>query len=136
MSDLDFEMQTSSTEEAEQELSTSGGPGRTSQYEPIADKYVELDEGQAIVLSGMSKNDIQNLRNLLYRRFGKENVIVRSSQQDDDTYKAVVRDREGNEYLRDQDSTNGTVEGSGDEEPTEAAEKADEGEAVEGDDLF
>jgi hypothetical protein len=37
---------------------------------------------------------------LLYRRFGKENIIVRSAQQEDDSYKAVVRERQGNEYLR------------------------------------
>ena len=66
-----------------------------------------MDDGEAILLEGMSQNDIQNLRNLLYRRFGKEEVIVRSKSQGDDTYKAVVRDREGNEYLRDNDTSNG-----------------------------
>jgi len=108
MSDLDFNMQVSDRKEAEQEISSSsGGGGRSSQYDPIAEKYANLDDGEAILLDGMSQNDIQNLRNLLYRRFGKEEVIVRSKSQGDDTYKAVVRDREGNEYLRDNDTSNG-----------------------------
>jgi hypothetical protein len=108
MSDLDFNMEVSDRKEAEQEISTSsGGGGRSSQYDPIAEKYANLDDGEAILLDGMSQNDIQNLRNLLYRRFGKEEVIVRSKSQGDDTYKAVVRDREGNEYLRDNDTSNG-----------------------------
>lgn len=108
MSDLDFNMEVSDRKEAEQEISTSsGGGGRSSQYDPIAEKYANLDDGEAILLEGMSHNDIQNLRNLLYRRFGKEEVIVRSKSQGDDTYKAVVRDREGNEYLRDNDTSNG-----------------------------
>ena len=108
MSDLDFNMEVSDRKQAEQEISTSsGGGGRSSQYDPIAEKYANLDDGEAILLEGMSQNDIQNLRNLLYRRFGKETVIVRSKSQGDDTYKAVVRDREGNEYLRDNDTSNG-----------------------------
>jgi len=108
MSDLDFNMEVSDRKQAEQEISTSsGGGGRSSQYDPIAEKYANLDDGEAILLDGMSQNDIQNLRNLLYRRFGKEEVIVRSKSQGDDTYKAVVRDREGNEYLRDNDTSNG-----------------------------
>jgi hypothetical protein len=101
-------MEVSDRKQAEQEISTSsGGGGRSSQYDPIAEKYANLDDGEAILLDGMSQNDIQNLRNLLYRRFGKEEVIVRSKSQGDDTYKAVVRDREGNEYLRDNDTSNG-----------------------------
>ena len=101
MSDsLDFDV--TSTEEAETSLS-GGGAGRTSKYEPIAQKYSEIDqESEAIKLSGLQSNEVQNIRNLLYRRFGKENVIVRSSKVSDDPekYDAVVRQREGGEYLR------------------------------------
>lgn len=100
--EIDFQMEVKDREEAERELGASGGRGRTSRYEPVAQKWSEIDEDESIILSGLEKNDIQNLRNLLYRRFGKENVIVRSAQQDDDTFKAVVRAREGNEYLRDE----------------------------------
>jgi hypothetical protein len=98
--DAEFEMEVMNQNEAERELGASGGRGRTSQYEPIAQKWADVGEDEAIVLAELAKNDIQNLRNLLYRRFGKENVIVRSAQQDDGTYKAVVRAREDNEYLR------------------------------------
>lgn len=99
--EADFEMEVKTKEEAEQELGARGGQGRTSRYEPVAQKWSELDEDESIVLTGLGKNDIQNLRNLLYRRFGKETVIVRSAQQEDESYMAVVRAREGNEYLRD-----------------------------------
>lgn len=120
MSDLDFNMDVRDSKKAEQEISSSGGPrARSSKYEPIAKKYSELDEGKAILLKDLSQNDVQNLRNLLYRRFGKEDVIVRSKSQGDDTYKAVVRDREGGEYLRDngeEDTSQPTSEENVDEE--------------------
>lgn len=98
--DADFQMEVKDRDEAERELGASGGRGRTSRYEPIAQKWSEIEDDESIVLSDLGKNDIQNLRNLLYRRFGKENVIVRSAKQDDDSFKAVVRARDGDEYLR------------------------------------
>jgi hypothetical protein len=98
--DVDFQMEVKDRDEAERELGAGGGRGRTSRYEPIAQKWSELGDDESIVLSDLEKNDIQNLRNLLYRRFGKENVIVRSAKQEDDTFKAVVRARDGDEYLR------------------------------------
>jgi hypothetical protein len=101
--ETDFQMEVKDKDEAERELGAGGGRGRTSRYEPVAQEWSELGDGQAIVLSDLGKNDIQNLRNLLYRRFGKENVIVRSAKQDDGTFKAVIREREGDEYLRDEE---------------------------------
>jgi len=98
--EADFQIEVMDQQEAERELGASGGRGRTSKYEPIAQKWNEVGDDEAIVLSDLEKNDIQNLRNLLYRRFGKENVIVRSAQQEDDSFKAVVRAREDDEYLR------------------------------------
>jgi len=93
-------MTVTNKDEAEQELG-GAGRGRTSKYEPVAAKYAEIDKGEAIILEDLGKNDVQNLRNLLYRRFGKPNVIVRSSEQEEEgTYKAVIREREGDEYLR------------------------------------
>ncbi|WP_251923553.1 hypothetical protein [Salinibacter ruber] len=53
-----------------------------------------------IVLRELGENDVQNLRNLLYRKFGKRNVIVRSSKQEEGKRLAVVQKREGNEYLQ------------------------------------
>lgn len=101
--ETDFQMEVKDRDEAERELGAGGGRGRTSRYEPVAQRWNELDSDESIVLSDLEKNDIQNLRNLLYRRFGKENVIVRSARQEDDSFKAVVRAREGNEYLREGD---------------------------------
>jgi len=96
----DFEMEVKERDEAERELGASSAQGRTSRYEPVAKKWEGLGKDESIVLSDLEENDIQNLRNLLYRRFGKEEVIVRSARQEDDTFKAVVRAREGDEYLR------------------------------------
>lgn len=98
----ELNMEVKDRQEAEQEIGAVGGRGRTSKYEPVAQKWAELNEDESILLSDLRQNDIQNLRNLLYRRFGKENVIVRSAQQEDETYKAVVRTRDGDEYLREQ----------------------------------
>jgi len=97
--ETDFEMEVKSKEEAKRELGAARA--RSSKYEPIAETWREIDDGETILLSGLEQNEIQSIRNLLYRRFGTENVIVRSARQDDDTYKALVREREGREYLRD-----------------------------------
>jgi|APHM01.1.fsa_nt_gi hypothetical protein len=93
-----FDMEVKNTSEASQEIASRGG--RQSAYQPVALKYAEIEKGEAIVLRELAQNDVQNLRNLLYRKFGKRNVIVRSSEQEDGTYTAVVREREGGEYLR------------------------------------
>ena len=82
-----------------------GGRGRSSKYEPVAEAYVKSEDDESVVIRDVSDNDIQNMRNLLYRRFGKEEVIVRSSTQEDGSKIAVVRDREGNEYLGEDDIT-------------------------------
>jgi Ran GTPase-activating protein (RanGAP) involved in mRNA processing and transport len=134
MSDFDFDMETVDANSADSQLNSSGGPGRTSKYEPIAQTYDEevRDTDQAISLSDLSQNDVQNIRNLLYNRFGKEQVIVRSSQNEDESYDAVVRDREGDEYLRDSDSTNGTSETSDSDEEMEEDIDEDVAEEVDG----
>jgi excisionase family DNA binding protein len=97
----EFRMGVYDESEAERELEARGDRRRTSRYEPVAQKWSEIDKDEeAILLSGLSENDVQNIRNLLYLRFGKENVVVRTARQGDGTFKAVVRDREGNKYLR------------------------------------
>jgi hypothetical protein len=100
---MDLQMEVKKTDEAERELGAAGTRGRTSKYEPVAQKWMDLEDDECIMLSDLDQNDVQNLRNLLYRRFGKENIIVRSAQQEDESYKAVVRERKGNEYLRSDD---------------------------------
>lgn len=94
------------------------GKEQVSKYEPVAEVWKEISEDEAIFLSDLSKSDLQNIRDLLQSRFGKENVIVRSAKQEEGrlvekenghwvlkegspTFKAVVRTRECNEYLRD-----------------------------------
>lgn len=130
MSDLGFDMQVQDKTTAEGNIrSSTGGAGRNSQYEPVAKKYADLPEGKAIVIEDLEQNDVQNLRNLLYRRFGKEQVIVRSRQQDDESYTAVVRDREGDEYLRDED-TNGEPQSSEDVNEDVDTDEEDELEEV------
>lgn len=97
MSD-DFEMEVMPTEEAKRKISRLTG-GRQSRYEPIVHQWAKTQDDESIVLSGLESNDVQNLRNLLYRRFEKENVIVRSAKQGDGSYKALIRSREGSEFL-------------------------------------
>ncbi|WP_103016950.1 helix-turn-helix domain-containing protein [Salinibacter ruber] len=108
------------------DLSTSGARGdepnvhpekRASQFEKVARVYAEISEDEAIVLSGLTQGDVQNLRDFLYGRFGTENVIVRSAKQEEGrfvekesghwvfeegnpTLKALVRARDVNEYLK------------------------------------
>ncbi len=72
------------------------------QYQPVVQKLKEINKDkEAIVLTDLAENDVQNIRDLLYRRVGKENVIVRMAEQEDGTFKAVVRPREDDSYLRD-----------------------------------
>lgn len=97
---VDYEMEVKDQDDAERELDSTRSRGRTSRYDPVAQKWAETENEEAIVLRELEQNDIQNLRNLLYRKFGKRNVIVRSVEQEEGDYLAVVRERDGDEYLR------------------------------------
>ncbi|MFO8099871.1 MAG: hypothetical protein R6T83_09670 [Salinibacter sp.] len=68
-------------------------------YEAVAQTWNTMDEGQAILLSGLDRDEVNTLRRLFYDRFGKTNVLVRSVEQEDGMRKAVIRPREGREYL-------------------------------------
>ena len=101
MSDLNFDVR--DADEGSQVIGSTRG--KTSKYEPVAQKWLKIDKSEeCIVLSDLSMNDVQNIRNLLYNRFGKEDVIVRSSKdgeiEGETVYKAVVREREDGEFLR------------------------------------
>lgn len=120
---VDFEINQVSTEEAEDTVSTSGS-SRGSKYDPVADAWEKAQEqGEAVTIEDVSKNDVQNIRNLIYRRFDKENVIVRSTKQGDDSFNVAVREREEGEYLRDnsEDSEDTTSE-----DTTEETEEVEE----------
>ncbi len=76
---------------------------RARAYEAVVRKWREIDEDEkAIVLADLSENDVQNIKDLLYRRIGKENIIIRTAEQEDSTFKAVVSAREDSEYLREE----------------------------------
>jgi len=83
--------------ESDAGMYTSGDDSRKDrmfQYEPVLETWSEIDKNdEAIVLADLSENDVENIRTLLYRRIGKENVIVRSAEQADGMFKAVVRAR-------------------------------------------
>jgi len=53
--DAEFEMEVMDQSEAERELGASGGRGRTSQYEPIAQKWADVGKDEAIVLTELAK---------------------------------------------------------------------------------
>ena len=87
-----------STQEKGQSHAASA-PDLDPKFEAVAQAWNGLDDGEALLLSDLTKDDVKRLRRLFYKRFGKINVLVRSVQQDDGTHKAVVRTREGKEYL-------------------------------------
>ncbi len=81
------------------DLSTSGACGdrpneqaqkRASKLEKVAKVYAEISEDQVIVLSDLSKETLQSIRDLLHRRFGRRNVVTRSAMQEDGSIKALV----------------------------------------------
>lgn len=73
----------------------------TSKYEPVAEKYAEIGDDEAMVIEGLEEKGVESLRNLLYGRFGKQNVSVKSVEQESGGYKAIVRNRQGD--FRDED---------------------------------
>lgn len=122
----DFNIRQTSNQEAESAVETSGS-ARTSKYEPVAEAWSESDE--AVVLENVSQNDVQNIRNLIYRRFDKENVIVRSRKNAEDDFNVAIRERQDGEYLRD-DEDEDEAEDTAEEttEDTEDSESEDGGE--------
>lgn len=104
MSD-DLQFDVTSTDDAEHQLRAADDRNESSPFEAVAQKWKTIDEDEALLLSGLTKDEVHRLRRLLYGRFQKINVLVRSSQQDDGSYKALVRARDGREYLWSNDSS-------------------------------
>jgi Icc-related predicted phosphoesterase/uncharacterized protein YprB with RNaseH-like and TPR domain len=69
--------------------STLGGH-RTPKYQPVIEKLVEIEEDKAVVLSGLSKNDVDDLMSDLYGHFSPERVAVRYAEEAATDFKAVV----------------------------------------------
>jgi len=132
MDDFGFDVEETSTQQAKEVEQTTG-----SKYEPLANKWQEARENDnAVVLSGVEKNQVSNIRNYMYRAFDKEEVIVRSkSREQDDLYNVTIRARENGEYLpddSDEESTNGEADTTEDivDEAEQAAQEDMEEEPV------
>lgn len=141
MDDFGFDVEETSTQQAKEVEQTTG-----SKYEPLANKWQEARENDnAVVLSGVEKNQVSNIRNYMYRAFDKEDVIVRSkSREQDDLYNVTIRARENGEYLPDEDSTDEVESNNGEAESTDIVDEAEqaaeedmeEEPAMTGDDYF
>jgi hypothetical protein len=132
MDDFGFDVEETSTQQAKEVEQTTG-----SKYEPLANKWQEARENDnAVVLSGVEKNQVSNIRNYMYRAFDKEEVIVRSkSREQDDLYNVTIRARENGEYLpddSDEESANGEADTTEDivDEAEQAAQEDMEEEPV------
>lgn len=102
MDDFDFDVEETSTSEAKEVEQTTG-----SKYGPLADRWKQARENEnAVILRGVSKNQVDNIRTYMYRAFNKKNVIVRSkAQSDGDEYNVTIRPREDGEYLQAKDTS-------------------------------
>lgn len=129
--ETDFNIRQTSAEEAESAVETSGS-ARTSKYESVAQAWAEADE--AVVLEDVSENDVQNIRNLIYRRFDKEDVIVRSAKKGEDNFNVAIRERKDGEYLRSEEDEAETQEPEVTENTSEStAEDSSDSDEEEGD---
>jgi hypothetical protein len=102
MDNFDFDVEESSTQEAKEVEQTTG-----SKYEPLAEQWKTARmNDNAVILRGVEKNQVDNIRNYFYRAFEKEDVIVRSkAREQDDTYNVTIRARENGEYLQNEDTS-------------------------------
>lgn len=121
MDNFDFDVEESSTQEAKEVEQTTG-----SKYEPLAEQWkTARTNDNAVILRGVEKNQVDNIRNYFYRAFEKEDVIVRSkAREQDDTYNVTIRARENGEYLQDR-----TAEDTSEEDTSSVVEEAESTEA-------
>lgn len=117
MNNFDFDVEESSTQEAKEVEQTTG-----SKYEPLAEQWkTARNNDNAVILRGVEKNQVDNIRNYFYRAFEKEDVIVRSkAREQDDTYNVTIRARENGEYLQDN-----TAEDTSEEDTSSVVEEAE-----------
>jgi formate-dependent phosphoribosylglycinamide formyltransferase (GAR transformylase) len=128
MENADLNIRQTSTEEAEATVQSSGS-GRSSKYENVAEAWEQAQEqGEAVVLEDVTENDVQNIRNLIYRRFDKEGVIVRSTKKGEDNFNVAIRERQDGEYLRDDEDEDTKAEATSEDtaESTEDTEDTSE----------
>jgi len=121
-SDLGLDIEQASTEEAMEVEKTTN---MNSKYAPVAEQWrnVREDDG-SLIIRDVEKSTVESLRNFFYRTFEKEDVIVRSTRQQNDQYTITVRERVDGEYLQN-DEEESTSEDSVDSPSTpEETEKA------------
>jgi hypothetical protein len=121
-SDLGLDIEQASTEEAMEVEKTTN---MNSKYAPVAEQWrnVREDDG-SLIIRDVEKSTVESLRNFFYRTFEKEDVIVRSTKQEDDHYTITIRERVNGEYLQnDEEESTGeeTVDSPSTPEETEKA---------------
>ena len=62
-------------------------------WEEVCDRWSRSDEDESVLVKGLSRSDVGNLRNKIYRRFDRRKVKVASSSEEDGSYTAIVRHR-------------------------------------------
>ena len=63
-------------------------------WEGICERWSQSGEGESVLVKGLSRSDVGNLRNKIYRRFDRRKVKVVSSSDGDGSFTAIVRPRE------------------------------------------
>jgi putative sterol carrier protein len=113
-SDLGLDIEQASTEEAMEVEKTTN---MSSKYAPVAEQWKEArGNDESLIIRDVEKSTVESLRNFFYRTFEKENVIVRSTKQEDESYTVTIRKRVNGEYLQNTDEE-GEGEETVDEEP-------------------
>jgi len=103
-SDLGLNVEQASTEKAMEVEKTTN---RSSKYDPIGERWKEArSNGESLIIRDVEKSTVEGIRNFLYRTFEKEDVIVRSTQQETGGYTMTIRKRMDGEYLQ-ADETDG-----------------------------
>jgi hypothetical protein len=107
-SDLGLNVEQASTEKAMEVEKTTN---RSSKYDRIGERWKEARKsGESLIIRDVEKSTVEGIRNFLYRTFEKEDVIVRSTQQETGGYTMTIRKRMDGEYLQ-ADETDGEETG-------------------------
>jgi hypothetical protein len=124
-SDLGLDIEQASTEEAMEVEKTTN---MSSKYAPVAEQWKEArGNDESLIIRDVEKSTVESLRNFFYRTFEKENVIVRSTKQEDENYTVTIRKRVNGEYIQntDEESTDeDTVDEENSPSTPEETEKA------------
>jgi hypothetical protein len=99
--DLGLDIEQASTEEAMEVEKTTN---MSSKYAPVAEQWKKArGNDESLIIRDVEKSTVESLRNFFYRTFEKENVIVRSTKQEDENYTVTIRKRVNGEYLQNTD---------------------------------